>query len=230
MTDFIGGSLLRWMAKPYAAAGKLGLRAFNFTASPFLKIVDRVLGSQVLEDLSALVIDFQNIYDGSRSARTTSCGSSVVRPNRLRRRHDLEGPPLEEAGFFIDRLVGEALHAVRRRGEQGRPGRTRHADPDTVRGPDVGTIVSATTLAGLDARERRPSHDTPTALAPVGTLARRDRGTSRSSPPFTAPSGAVPLLTHDVHDVDGLRELSRDLLGTAGARARPLVGGHPRAP
>ena len=64
MTDFIGGSLLRWMAKPYAAAGKIGLRAFGCTASPFLRIADRVLGSQVLEDLSALVMDFQNLYEG----------------------------------------------------------------------------------------------------------------------------------------------------------------------
>ena len=111
MTDFIGGSLLRWMAKPYAAAGKIGLRAFSFTASPFLKIADRVLGSQVLEDLSALVHGLPEPLrglQGARGRRPRSCcprdqtGFVVVTT--------LEGPPLEEAGFFIDRLVDERLH------------------------------------------------------------------------------------------------------------------------
>jgi anion-transporting ArsA/GET3 family ATPase len=109
MTDFIGGSLLRWIAKPYTAAGKIGLRAFNFTASPFLKIADRVLGSQVLEDMSALVLDFQNLYDGFKERAedvlqllsSPATGFLVVT--------SLEGAPLQEAEFFVDRLRDEQL-------------------------------------------------------------------------------------------------------------------------
>jgi anion-transporting ArsA/GET3 family ATPase len=213
MTDFIGGSLLRWMAKPYAAAGKLGLRAFGFTASPFLKIADRVLGSQVLEDLSALVMDFQNLYEGFkeradevlRLLSSEETGFVVVTT--------LEGPPLEEAGFFIDRLVDERLHLSGVVANKVAPLNFANADPAAVKTVDVGTVAQA---AGLDTqRTTTVLEDAAAALALWATLAHRDAKHLEELKRRAKTAVAhVPLLTHDIHDVDGLRELGRYLLGT----------------
>ncbi len=212
MTDFIGGSLLRWMAKPYAAAGKIGLRAFGFTASPFLKIADRVLGSQVLEDLSALVMDFQNLYEGFKERAedvlellgSQQTGFVVVTT--------LEGPPLGEAGFFIDRLTDESLPLAGVVANK--------VVPLELGRVDVGTIdrVDATKVAqtvGLDADQAREVlMDLRNAAETFGTLARRDeRSLDELHRRSRAPIAPVPLLTHDVHDLEGLEELAGYVLG-----------------
>jgi anion-transporting ArsA/GET3 family ATPase len=211
MTDFIGGSLLRWMAKPYAAAGRFGLRAFNFTAAPFLKIADRVLGSQVLEDLSALVLDFQQMYDGFKERAedvlrllgSETTGFVIVTT--------LEGPPLEEAGFFIDRLVDERLPLAGAVANKVVPLELADANPAAARDADPEAIATAASLEPQ--RAQVALLDAADALETFGTLARRDRRNLKElEARARAPVTSVPLLTHDVHDLEGLRELGRYLL------------------
>ncbi len=185
MTDFVGGSLLRWAAKPYTAAGKLGARAFNFTASPFLKVADRLLGSKVLEDLSEFVLDFQTLYDGFKQRAeqvlrllgSDKTGFVVVTT--------LEGPPLREAGFFVDRLIDENLPLAGLVANKVVPLEFADLDPDAATGY---------------------AHQALDVLVPI---ARRDK---RRLAELQSRSGVVvehvPLFTHDVHDVDGLRELA----------------------
>ncbi len=214
MTDFIGGNLLRWMAKPYAAAGKIGMRAFGWTASPFLKIADRVLGSQVLEDLSALVLDFQNLYEGFKERADAVLELLSSEQTGFLVVTTLEGPPLDEAGFFIDRLVDEDLGLTGVVANKVVPLEFAKADPAAVDRLDVSSVAQA---AGIDAdRVRVALADSREAAATFSTLARRDAYSlddlhRRSS----APVAHVPLLTHDVHDLDGLAELARHLLGSS---------------
>lgn len=221
MTDFIGGSLLRWMAKPYAAAGKLGLRAFSFTASPFLKIADRVLGSQVLEDLSALVMDFQNLYEGFKERAedvlellaSPDTGFVVVTT--------LEGPPLDEAGYFIDRLGRERMPLAGVVANKVVPLEFAGADPAAVDAVDVGRLAEAASIE--PDRARGALADARGCLETFATLAGRDaRHLEELHRRASAPVAHVPLLTHDVHDVDGLRELARHLI--ADTQAAPAPG------
>ena len=191
MTDFVGGSLLRWAAKPYTAAGKLGARAFNFTASPFLKVADRLLGSKVLEDLSEFVLDFQTLYDGfKRRAEdvlrllcSDVTGFVVVTT--------LEGPPLREAGFFVDRLIDEDLPFAGLVANKVMPPEFVGADPsaaDTLRPPIQSYARHALGVLGPIARRDQQKLD---------ELHRRAR----------VEVADVPLFTEDVHDLDGLRRL-----------------------
>jgi anion-transporting ArsA/GET3 family ATPase len=228
MTDFIGGSLLRWMARPYAAAGKLGLRAFNFTASPFLKIADRVLGSQVLEDLSALVLDFQQLYEGFKERADdvlrllSSEGTGFVVVTTL------EGPPLEEAGFFIDRLTDEQLPLSGVVANKVTPLEFADADPAAVEWVDIAQV--ARTAALEPQRARDALDEARNALETFAVLARRDRRNLEALRDRSrAPVAHVPLLTHDIHDVDGLRELGRYLLGEP-LPATIAAGGTPAPP
>jgi anion-transporting ArsA/GET3 family ATPase len=210
MTDFIGGSLLRWMAKPYAAAGKFGMRAFNFTASPFLRIADRVLGSQVLEDLSALVLDFQSMYDGFKERAegvlellsSPAAGFVVVTT--------LEGAPVQEAGFFIDRLTDERLPLAGVVANKVVP--PKFADAPGAGAHDVATIAGAVSID--PDRVRVALEDAQRALTTLAPLARRDvRCLAELERRSRTPVVHVPLLTHDVHDLDGLRELGAYLVG-----------------
>ena len=200
MTDFIGGSLLRWLSAPYRRAGKVGLRAFNLTATPFLKIADRVLGSQVLEDLSAFVLDFQTLYDDFKRRadevlallRDERTGFVVVTT--------LEGPPFGEAGFFIDRLTDEGL-------------------------PLSGVIANKVIDQRFDSPETSETVDAlrngtavqtyaRTALETLSGIARRDRRRlDELHRRANRPVATVPLLARDVHDVDGLRDLAGYLIG-----------------
>ncbi len=206
MTDFIGGSLLRWMARPYAAAGKLGMRAFNFTASPFLKIADRVLGSQVLEDLSALVLDFQNLYEGFKERAEDVLQLLCSKSTAFLVVTTLEGPPLEEAGFFIDRLRSERLTLAGVVANKVVPLHLADVQPDVI---DEIATPSVDRVAVDYAKQ---------ALETFSVLARRDR---RSLAELERRSGVgvthVPLLTHDVHDIEGLRELARHLFASPGS-------------
>lgn len=209
MTDFIGGSLLRWMAKPYSAAGKVGMRAFNFTASPFLRIADRVLGSQVLEDLSALVLDFQGMYDGfkQRAEQVLDLLSSPVTGFVVVT--TLEGPSFQEAEFFVDRLVDSELPLAGTIANKVIP-------PRFASGGEV-PVERSQELAeqtGLDPeRARAALEDARAALGTLSLMARRDVACldelGRRS---RAPLAKVPLFTEDVHDLDGLKRLAAYVL------------------
>jgi anion-transporting ArsA/GET3 family ATPase len=209
MTDFIGGSLLRWMAKPYSAAGKIGMRAFNFTASPFLRIADRVLGSQVLEDLSALVIDFQNMYDDFKARAeqvlkllsSPQTGFLVVTT--------LEGPPFREAEFFLDRLVDENIPLAGLVANRVIPPRfAADGQVPVDRAPEVAE------RSGLPpGRAKEALEEAAVALDTLSVLATRDseRGEELGHR-STAPIATVPLFTEDVHDLKGFRKLASYVL------------------
>jgi anion-transporting ArsA/GET3 family ATPase len=211
MTDFIGGSLLRWMAKPYSAAGKIGLRAFNFTASPFLKIADRVLGSQVLEDMSALVLDFQSLYDGFKERAEDVLQLLSSPATAFLVVTSLEDAPLQEAEFFIDRLKDENLPLTGVIANKVLPERFAQ-DEDPAKDAE-----SVAQQANIDVDvARRALEDAQDALAIIGPLARRDkRSLAELEQRANVPVAHVPLLTHDVHDLEGLRELAGYIFGAS---------------
>ncbi len=100
ISDFVGGRLLSWLARP----SRMGWRAVNLAASPFLHMADRLLGSDVLEELGTFVRDVQGMYAGVqerardvyRLMRSDRCGFVVVTT--------LEPQPFAEAEFFCGKL------------------------------------------------------------------------------------------------------------------------------
>jgi anion-transporting ArsA/GET3 family ATPase len=185
------------------------------TATPFLKIADRVLGSQLLEDLSSFVIDFQSLYDAFKvrasqvlevmNRRTT--GFVVVTT--------LEGPPLTEAGFFIDRLVDERLRLAGVVANKAIPARFTEQDAvrslEALQDPDLEAIARASGV-------KSPAEALDEAARTLGTfheLAGRDLNRVRElAVRARVEVTTVPLLTQDVHDLGSLRELAGHLLGS----------------
>ena len=100
LSDFVGARLLSWLAGP----SRLGFRALNLAATPFVRMADRLIGSEVLAELAEFVREIQGLYGGvqERAAevyqllRSPRTGFVVVTT--------LEPEPFTEAEFFCARL------------------------------------------------------------------------------------------------------------------------------
>jgi anion-transporting ArsA/GET3 family ATPase len=64
MLSFLDTSVLRFFLKPYLAAGRLTLRAASRTGAALLRLADRVLGLELLRDLSEFFLAFDGMYEG----------------------------------------------------------------------------------------------------------------------------------------------------------------------
>lgn len=104
MMDFFSSRLLRWLTVPYRS------RVVNFASRPFYQVADRVLGSQLLQDLADFFILFQTMRDGFairaeavnrllRDARTTFLLVTT-----------LEAAPVREAEEMAQALAARHLH------------------------------------------------------------------------------------------------------------------------
>ena len=64
MTDFFESRVLRWFLLPYMKAGGGIMRVANMAATTFLKIVKKIVGSEVLEDTAEFFGNLEGMYDG----------------------------------------------------------------------------------------------------------------------------------------------------------------------
>ena len=64
MTDFFESRVLRWFLMPYMKAGGGIMRVANVAAVAFLKIVKRIVGSEVLEDTAEFFSNLEGMYEG----------------------------------------------------------------------------------------------------------------------------------------------------------------------
>lgn len=104
MQEFFSSRLLRWLTVPYRS------RLLNVAARPFYQVADRILGSQLLQDLADFFILLQTMRDGFvaradavdrllRDVRTTFCLVTT-----------LEAVPGREASEMMRALDERHLH------------------------------------------------------------------------------------------------------------------------
>jgi anion-transporting ArsA/GET3 family ATPase len=159
-------------------------------------------------------MDFQDLYDDFKDRaqqvlellHAPTTGFVVVTT--------LEGPPLGEASFFIDRLVDENMPLAGVVANKVVP--LRFADRDeALRALEDPDARAAAEVAGVDREEARTTlAEARRALVTLGDIAERDRRKldelRRRARTAIAP---VPLFTKDVHDLASLRELADHALG-----------------
>lgn len=66
MTDFFDSRVLRWFLLPYMKAGGGIMRVANVAAMTFLRIVKKIVGSDVLEDTAEFFGNLEGMYDGMK--------------------------------------------------------------------------------------------------------------------------------------------------------------------
>ena len=203
LTDYVGARLLSWLAGPSG----FGLRAMNLAATPFLRIADRLLGSDVLRDVSDFVRQLQSLYGGVqkrardvyRLLRSPEVGFVVVTT--------LEPGPFNEAEFFAAKLreYSMPLRAIV----------VNRVLPDSLLDP--AGAAAATTLADdprivewINAEyggkfSADTVHSVGRTHLMLHALAQRDaRQLTRLERLAEVPVSRIPLFTDDVSELEGL--------------------------
>jgi anion-transporting ArsA/GET3 family ATPase len=207
LMGFLDASILRWFLRPYFVAGRLTLRVATRSGALALKLADRFLGLEFLQDLSEFFLAFESMYDGfkERAARVhallrdaSSAFVLVTAPSTL---------TLEEGLYFHRRLtekgmpflafVVNRLHPDPGGSEGGRGSRRRASLPRDLALRLVETFREQQVLARVERR----------------ALARLEVDT-RERPVL------VPEFEQDVHDLRGLVVFGDAIVG----RASDVVG------
>jgi anion-transporting ArsA/GET3 family ATPase len=211
LTDYVGARLLSLLS---GSPSRFGFRAMNFAAAPFLRLADRLLGAEVLEDVSEFVQQLQLLYGGVQ-ARARAV-------NKLLRSHQtgfvvvttLEQAPFAEAEFFCTKL---------REFEMPLRGIVvNRVLPDSFR--NAGAVAAATTLvedATVPAWLSEELHlrvSAETARFTGETYLRRNTLAQREARQLTrlhrigdVPIVRVPLFSEEVSELDGLVRIAKVL-------------------
>ena len=214
MREFFGGRLLRWLTVPYRS------RLFNVAARPFNQIADRVLGARFLQDIAEFFTLFQTMEEGflRRADEVERLlgddGTSFVVVSTL------EAAPTREARFLAGALRERGLplgalvlnrvlpEEVRRPAASRAAGALRSAvdDPELL-----GRVAAAAGVSAGDAGHVLG------ALAErfdeTTVVAAREKERRRELEQLVPLTLAVPVRPTDVHDLGGLLEIGRGLLG-----------------
>jgi anion-transporting ArsA/GET3 family ATPase len=67
LMGFLDTSVLRYFLRPYFVAGRLTLKVATRTGAMALRLADRFLGLQFLQDLSEFFLAFEGMYDGFKA-------------------------------------------------------------------------------------------------------------------------------------------------------------------
>jgi anion-transporting ArsA/GET3 family ATPase len=211
LTDYVGSRLLSLLS---GSPSRLGFRAMNFAAAPFLRLADRLLGAEVLAEVSEFVQQLQLLYGGvqgraravNKLLRSSKTGFVVVTT--------LEHAPFAEAEFFCAKLreFEMPLRAVV----------ANRVLPDVFRDP--GAVAAATALvedakvAAWLTRELHARVATDTARFVGETYLRRNALAQREARQLTrlnrigdVPIVRVPLFSEEVSELEGLVRIAKVL-------------------
>jgi anion-transporting ArsA/GET3 family ATPase len=211
LTDYVGSRLLSLLS---GGPSRLGFRAMNLAAAPFLRLADRLLGAEVLAEVSDFVRQLQLLYDGIqgrarsvyRLLRSPKTGFVVVTT--------LEQGPFGEAEFFCTKLreFKMPLRAMV----------VNRVLPDVFRDP--AGVAAATTLvedskvaAWLSSELHiRVSADTARfvgkAFLTRATLAQREvRQLAKLGRIGDVPIVRLPLFSEEVSELEGLVRIAKAL-------------------
>jgi len=204
LMGFLDTSVLRYFLRPYFVAGRLTLKVATRTGALALKLADRFLGLQFLQDLSEFFLAFEGMYDGFKA--------------RAAQVHDLLRAP--GSGFVVvTGPVPGAMDEARyfhRRLEEGRMPFVAfvvnrvHPDPASARRREG---EAATVGAGLAEALVEVARDEQ-------LVARRElRAVARLAAETSEPLVVVPEQEADVHDLRGLMEVGGPLMQARPPRA-----------
>jgi anion-transporting ArsA/GET3 family ATPase len=207
MSRFLDGTMIRLLTAPSRTGFKFASAGFLF----FSRIISKILGGQLLRDISAFVAALDTMFGGFRE-RATATYELLRRPGTWFLVVATPEPDaLREASYFVDRLSAEGMPLA------GMVLNRTH--------PPASTALSATRAEG--AAEEVLEDGGPGAVLAAATLrvhaermtlAKREQHLAdrfTSAHPEVAVR-TVPAAAGDVHDLDGLRAMAEELTGPDG--------------
>ena len=208
---FLDGRMIRVLTAPARAGGRTGLKVMTAGIGVFAKVFSRVLGGDLIRDLSSFVSALESMFGGFRE-RAQQTYELLKRPGTAFVVVAAPEPDaLREASYFVERLSAERMplaglvvNRTRRTadvaGASPLPAARAEAAADALAGKRTDPAIR---LAEAALRV----HAEVAAAAEHDTRMAKRFATAHPEVPMVA----VPALPVDVHDLDGLRAIG-DLL------------------
>ena len=208
LTTFLDGRMVRVLLAPAKAGGRAYVKVVTAGLGVFTSVLTRIIGTEVLTDLSQFVAALETMFGGFRERAQSTYDLLKAPGTAFVVVAAPEPDAMREAAYFVERLAAEQM-------------------------PLAGLVVNRvhrTAAAGLTAErsigaaqlleEQAPSEGELAAAVlrlhadRVALAARETRVQER----FTRAHPRVPVVevaaqAGDVHDLDGLRSVGEDLAG-----------------
>ena len=208
---FLDGRMIRLLTAPARAGGKAYLKVVTASFTLFTRLITKILGGELLNDVAAFVASLETMFGGFRERAEHTYELLKAPGTAFVVVAAPEPDALREASFFVDRLSAEQMPlagVVINRvhfAAAGLSARSAEAAADRLAAREPS-----------DARSQRATALAETALRVHVELASAADADRRMARRFSAahPSVAVvevAALASDVHDLDGLRRIA-DLL------------------
>jgi anion-transporting ArsA/GET3 family ATPase len=208
MSRFLDGTMIRLLMAPARAGGRAGVRLVGAGFMLFSRIISKILGGQLLTDISSFVSALDTMFGGFRERATATYellrqpGTSFVvvaapEPDALR-----------EASYFVDRLSTEGMPLAGLVLNRTHPPATTTLSATRAEAAAEEVAEAGGKGAKLTAGALRVHAERMTQATREQRLA--DRFTS-AHPEVAVRT--VPAAAGDVHDLDGLRTMASGLLG-----------------
>ena len=208
MSRFLDGTMIRLLTAPARAGGRAG---FKFASAGFLffsRIISKILGGQLLQDISAFVAALDTMFGGFRE-RATATYELLRRPGTWFVVVATPEPDaLREASYFVDRLSTEGMPLAGLVLNRTHPPATTALSATRAEAAAEEVAEAGGPGAELAAAALRVHAERMVLAAREQHLA--DRFTS-AHPEVAVRT--VPAAAGDVHDVDGLRVMGEELTG-----------------
>lgn len=208
LSRFLDGRMLRLLLAPARSGGRSMFNLVTASFGLFSKTVQRVLGTQLLTDMSGFVAALDSMFGGFRARAEQTYRILQDRETAFLVLTAPEQDAIREAAYFAHRLgeermplAGLVLNRVHR-----------------VAAPDLTVDASLAAAARLD--ERGDHAATAAALRVHAALVQRTAREQRVAAELCqaypqVPVATVAALAADVHDLDGLREIGDALAASA---------------
>ncbi|HEX2903389.1 MAG TPA: ArsA-related P-loop ATPase [Jatrophihabitans sp.] len=209
MGRFLDGRMVRLLTAPARAGGKAYLKVVGASFSIFSRVLNKILGNDLLGDVSSFVASLETMFGGFRERADQTYRLLKAPGTAFVVVASPEPDALREASFFVERLQAEEMPLA-----------------GVVLNRVRGTAVSLSGQRALEAAERLAEQDdsSPAATITAAALqvhaetaeaAKHDRSMVAR---FAAahpdvPERQVPALPTDVHDLAGLRDIGAALAG-----------------
>jgi anion-transporting ArsA/GET3 family ATPase len=202
MSRFLDGTMIRLLT----GGGRAGLKFASAGFMFFSRIISKILGGQLLRDISAFVAALDTMFGGFRE-RATATYELLRRPGTwFVVVASPEPDALREASYFVDRLSAEGMPLAGLVLNRTHPPATTKLSATRAEGAAEEVAESETEGADVAVAALRVHAERMVVAAREQHLA--DRFTS-AHPEVAVRT--VPAAAGDVHDLDGLRTMAGEL-------------------
>jgi anion-transporting ArsA/GET3 family ATPase len=213
LSRFLDGRMIRLLTAPARAGGKAYVRVVTASVGAFARTVTRIVGGELLSDLSAFVSALESMFGGFRERAQHTYDLLKAPGTAFVVVASPEPDALREASYFVDRLSVDHMPLA------GLVVNRTHR-PAPVKG--AAPLAAARAEAAADGLAAK-TKDAATQLAEAALRVHAEVAAStehdaRMTQRFATAHPEVPLvsvaaLPVDIHDLDGLRTIG-DLLAT----------------